>query len=46
MSFILPTLPARPRIETALATVGKLIKRLTAASPPEPAKRERRWMNG
>lgn len=45
MSMNLSTLPGAPRIETALATVGKLIKRLTA-SVPAPTQREKRWMNG
>lgn len=35
----------RPRIETALVNVGKLIKRLARPVPP-PAPREKRWMNG
>lgn len=45
MTINLSTLPGRPRIEAALATVGKLIRRL-AAPVPAPAPRERRWMNG
>jgi hypothetical protein len=45
MSMILSALPHRPRIEAALATVSKLIKRLTAPVP-EPVRRERRSMNG
>ena len=45
MSITLSTLPNRPRIETALVTVGKLIKKLTAPVPA-PAPREKRWMNG
>lgn len=47
MSITLSTSTPRPRIETALVTVGKLIKKLTAPAPePTPARRERRWMNG
>lgn len=45
MSTILSTLPNRPRIEAALVTVGKLIKRLTAPVPA-PTPRQRRSMNG
>ena len=45
MSMNFSTLPGRPRIETALVTVGKLLKRFTAPVPA-PTRRERRSMNG
>ena len=43
---IISNLPGGNRIETALVTVGRLLRRFAAPVPNPPARRERRYMNG